>query len=87
MEWQVVAITLGGLVGQGFKSLKNVPTWLPQCAMLLAGTVAYVAYHPPGPGDALAFLRYLLEAVISGAAVNGVASVVGLHPSLKTDSR
>jgi hypothetical protein len=87
MEWQAAAVALGALVGQFIKSLSNVPTWVPQVLMLMCGVTVYVAYNPPKV-DGWAFVQYLIVALISGASVNGVASIAGSAvPALKTDSR
>lgn len=86
MTWQVVAAALGGFVGQVFKAAKNVPTWLPQLGMWLLGFVVYVAFNPPKE-DGWALGQYLLLAAVSALSVNGMASVVGTHPALKTDSK
>jgi hypothetical protein len=90
MEWTAIATAIGAIAGQYFKSLKNVPTWVPQTAMLLIGTVAFVAYHPPAlaaGSEWWVFARYWLEALVAGASVNGLASILGLHPALATDTR
>ena len=87
MEWQMAAAAFGGIVGQIFKSFKNVPTIWPQLAMLAAGTFVFVAFNPPKE-DGWGLLRYAIVALISGASVNGVASLTGTTiPALKTDSR
>lgn len=87
MEWQAAAATLAAIVGQFLKSLKNLPTWVPQVLMLIVGFTVFVAYNPPHTADGWGLVRYLIGAVISGASVNGVASLLGLAPALKTDSR
>ena len=86
MDWQVVSVAVAGIVGQYFKTWKNLPTWVPQTALLVIGFCSYVAYNPPKE-DGWALVRYLLEALVAGASANGIASIVGLHPALKTDSR
>ena len=87
MEWQMAAAALGGIVGQFFKSFKNIPNVWPQVAMLATGTFVYVAFNPPKE-DGWALVRYVIVALISGSSVNGVASLTGSAiPALKTDSR
>lgn len=87
MDWQMAAAALGGLIGQFLKSFQNIPTWIPQVLMLLAGTIVYVAFNPP-KADGWAFVQYVIVALISGASVNGVASLAGTAvPALKTDSK
>lgn len=83
MEWQATAAALGGLIGQFFKAQPNIATWKPQVVMLVVGTFVYVAFNPPLE-DGWAFLRYAIQAVLAGASVNGVASLIGLSPALKT---
>jgi hypothetical protein len=47
----------------------------------------YVAFNPPTVGG-WALVRYIIVALISGASVNGVASLTGSAvPAIKTDSR
>ena len=83
MEWQVAAAAIGGLVGQFFKAQPHVPTWIPQVIMLVAGTAVFVIFNPPTvSGWELA--QYVVQAILAGSSVNGAASLIGLHPALKT---
>ena len=87
MEWQAAAAVIGGIIGQFFKSYQNIPTIWPQLVMLLTGTVVYVAFNPP-KADGWALVQYLIVALVSGASVNGFASLTGTAiSSLKTDSK
>ncbi len=53
--------------------------------MLLVGMICFVAFNAPAGGLAWdGWLRYVLKALLEGASVNGVASIMGQHPALKT---
>lgn len=87
MDWQMAAAAVGGLIGQFLKSFQNIPNWVPQILMLVVGTVVYVAFNPPKV-EGWELVQYVIVALISGASVNGVASLAGTAvPALKTDSK
>lgn len=76
------------LIGQFAKSHKNIPTWAINVALLLIGVGWYAGNHGwPEPGFA-PVTDWIEAALLSGAALPGVASLIGtIVPQLKTDVR
>ena len=90
LQWQMIATALGlaaaSFVGQLAKSYKQIPTAAPQFAMWIVGVVIYLAWNPP-KRDGWLLVQDLLVAAFSALSVNGGASMIGLHPSMATDSK
>lgn len=84
MTWQAAAAVLVGLFGQLFKAQVWVKNWIPQVIMLAIGTFTYVAFNPPTKDGFSELAQYAILAITSGASVNGVASLIGLHPAIKS---
>ena len=80
-----------GIIGQYAKSRPSIPNWLPQFSMLALGLVWYAGNHGLPRPEAHTFQAvfvvwadWLEVAILSAAAVPGVASLISLHPALKT---
>jgi hypothetical protein len=85
----IVLIAAGAvaLAGQGLNRYKGIPNWAVKGLLVLAGVPFYmwsVGLPPAWWGPQ--FEEWSMGAVIWAFALPGMASTIGLHPAMKTDS-
>lgn len=83
-----VFVTIAGLLlailGQKFKSNPKVSSDLVRVGLLVAGLALYlVVDQPTGMGQP--FFDWLDKAYLWALALPGAASLIGMHPALKTN--
>lgn len=86
----VVLLLAGGAIatiGQWLKSIKNIPTEAVQFALCLVGFAFYFLQAGPPTHWWPLDQKWSEDAAAWVLALPGLASIIGVHPVMKTDSR
>jgi hypothetical protein len=73
-------------IGQKLNSNPKVPSHWVKPAMAGCGALLYLVVDAPDTLTREALFSWLDQAVIWAAALPGVASLIGLHPSMRTSN-
>jgi len=73
-------------LGQKLNNNPKIPSQWVKPAMAVCGALLYLVVDTPNSFTRDAIFSWLDQAVIWAAALPGVASLIGLHPSMRTSN-
>lgn len=82
--WMMFAGLIVAVIGQRLNRYKANNTELVKLGLVVSGLMLYLPIEQPWVEG---FLPWFENAWLWAVAVPGIASLVGMHPALKTDSK